>query len=148
MKPIIVIDTREKEEFSFHGERVAIIRRALPAGDYSLEGFEDRIAVERKTLDDFVNTVIRGRERFRRELQKLTGYESACVVVEADLADVVSRDYHAGVHPASVLGALSSILVDYGIPVFFCSNRQVACLFTECYLLRFYRKVHSVCEAP
>jgi DNA excision repair protein ERCC-4 len=148
MKPVIVVDTREQEAFSFSGERIAVKRHALPAGDYSLEGFEDRIAVERKTLDDFVNTVIRGRERFRRELERLQSYEAACVVVEADMNDVIAGHYHSGVHPASILGALSSILVDYGIPVFFCSNRQVACQFTECYLLRFHRKVHSVCEAP
>ena len=28
------------------------------------------------------------------------------------------------------------IAVDFGIPVFFCSNRQIACRFVEGYLLR------------
>jgi ERCC4-type nuclease len=66
-----------------------VVRRALPAGDYSIEGLEDSVAVERKTLEDFVSTVIRSRKRFTRELQRLAGYEAACIVVEADLSDIL-----------------------------------------------------------
>ena len=148
MPAVIVVDSREQEAYSFDPERVAVVRRALPAGDYSLEGLEDRVAVERKTLDDLVTTVIRSRDRFRRELLRLREYEAACIVVEADFADLLAGRYRAGVHPNAVLGAVVSIVIDHGIPVFFCSERQVARLFTECYLLRFYRKVQAACEAP
>ena len=61
----IVIDTREQEPYSFDSRLVAAVRRALPAGDYSVEGMEERVAVERKSLDDFVSTVIHARRRFR-----------------------------------------------------------------------------------
>jgi ERCC4-type nuclease len=145
-QPVIVCDSREIEPYSFKG--VATVRRALPAGDYSLEGLEDRVAVERKTLEDFVSTVIRARKRFRRELLRLREYEAACIVVEADLAEVLAGRYHSGAHPSAVLGAVVSIVIDYGVPVFFCSDRQVARLFTECYLLRFHRKVQAACEVP
>ena len=148
MRPVIVVDTREQEAYSFDPERVAVVRRALPAGDYSLEGFESEIAVERKTLDDLVATVIRSRDRFRRELKRLRKHKAACIVVEADLAGVVAGCYHSGAHPSAVLGAVVSIVIDYGVPVFFCSDRQVARLFTECYLLRFHRKAQTACEAP
>ncbi len=145
-QPVIVIDTREQEAYSFSEERAAVVRRVLPAGDYSLAGFEDRIAVERKSLEDFVGTVIRGRERFRRELKRLQDYEAACIVVEADLASLLAGRYRAGVHPNAVVGAAMSIIVDYGIPVFFCSDRPTACVFTEAYLLRYHRKVSTICE--
>ena len=140
MRPTIVVDTREQEPLGFHPERAAVVRRALPAGDYSLEGMEQRVAVERKTLDDLVQTVIRERERFRRELQLLAGYEAACVVVEADLSDILAKRYRAGAHPNSVLGAVTSIILDYGVPVFFCGDRPCSRQFTEAYLLRFHRK--------
>jgi ERCC4-type nuclease len=129
----LVIDTREKEQYSF---RVASIRKKLDAGDYSIEGLETRIAVERKTLDDFVGTVIRARGRFYRELQRLERYARACVVVEADLEDVLHGRYRGDAHPHSILGSALAISVDFGIPVFFCSNRQIACHFVEGYLLR------------
>ena len=136
-----IVDTREQEALSFDPERVGVIRRALPAGDYSIEGFEDLVAVERKSLVDFVSTVIRGRERFHKELKRLADYESACIVVEADLADIIEGKYVSGAHPNSVLGAAISIIVDFGIPVFFCGSRQAACRFVEAYLLRFHKKV-------
>ncbi len=60
----IVVDTREQEPYGFDAGRVRVIRRALPAGDYSLEGMESTVAVERKSLPDFVSTVIHSRPRF------------------------------------------------------------------------------------
>ena len=140
MRPVIVVDTREQEPYGFHPERAAVVRRALPAGDYSLEGLESRVAVERKTLDDLVRTVIRERERFRRELLMLSGYEASCVVVEAGLSDVLAKRYRAGAHPSSVLGAVVSIILDHKVPLFFCGDRRCARQFTEAYLLRFHRK--------
>jgi ERCC4-type nuclease len=133
----IVADTREQEPYSFD---LPVVRRALPAGDYSVEGLETRVAVERKSLDDFVQTVIRGRKRFRNELLKLEAYDAAIVVVECDFSRIVSGQYRSGAHPNSVVGSIISIIQDYGIPVFFCSDRQHACRFTEEYLTRFANK--------
>jgi len=140
MRPIFLVDTRETEPYSFSPERAAIVRRALPAGDYSLEGMEQRVAVERKTLEDLVQTVIRERERFRRELKLLADYEAACVVVEAHLSDVLAGRYRSAAYPRSVLGAVISIILDHEVPVFFCGDRPCARQFTEAYLLRFHRK--------
>ena len=110
-------------------------RHALPAGDYSVAGMESVVAVERKTLDDFVSTVIHQRARFRLELRKLAGYRAACVVVEAGLLEVLQGRYRGGAHPNAVLGNALSITLDYRIPVFFCSSRQAACQFVQAYLL-------------
>jgi DNA excision repair protein ERCC-4 len=131
----IILDTREQEPYSFDPRLVAAVRRALPAGDYSVEGLEECVAVERKTLDDFVSTVIHSRSRFREELRKLGGYQAACVVVEAGLMDVMQKRYRGEAHPNAVLGNALSIILDYGVPVFFCSNRQAACHFVQAYLL-------------
>jgi ERCC4-type nuclease len=131
----VVVDTREQEPYSFDPRLAAVERRALTAGDYSVAGLENTVAVERKSLDDFVSTVIHGRERFRRELRKLTGYRAACVVVEAGVLDVLLHRYRGDAHPNAVLGSALSIILDFRIPVFFCSNRQAACQFVQAYLL-------------
>ena len=100
-----------------------------------MEGLDVCVAVERKTLDDFVSTVIHSRERFRVELQKLADYRAACVVVEACITDILQRRYRGEAHPNAVLGNALSIILDYRIPVFFCANRQAACHFVQTYLL-------------
>lgn len=132
----IVIDTREQEPYGFNPDLVRPVRRALPAGDYSVAGLEETIAVERKTLDDFVGTVVRARGRFYRELRRLQRCARACVVVEANLSDVLAGRYRCDAHPNAILGSAIAISVDFGIPVYFCSSRQVACRFVEAYLLR------------
>jgi len=132
----VIIDTREQEPYGFDPRQVVAVRRALPAGDYSVAGLEQMVAVERKTLDDFVGTVIRARGRFYRELRCLERYPRACVVVEADMSDVIGGRYRGDAHPLAVLGSALAITVDFGVPVFFCSNRQIACRFVEGYLLR------------
>lgn len=131
---IIVADTREQHPYSFP---CTTNRKALVAGDYSVEGLEDRVAVERKSLADFVHTVIHDHERFGRELLLLSTYNAACVVVEADLDSVLRggrQDDLRGAKPESVLGAAMHIHLRYGIPVFWCGSRQAARAFTEMYL--------------
>jgi len=136
----IVIDTREGEPYSFDPRLAGAVRRALAAGDYSLAGLEDQVAVERKTLDDFVSTVIHRRHRFRQELRKLSRYRAACVVVEAELLDVLGYRYRGEARPEAVVGATLSILLDYGVPVAFCGNRQAACHFTQAFLLAAHKR--------
>ena len=136
-EPTIIIDTREQMGYAFS---VPSVRRKLDAGDYSLEGFEDRISVERKSMADFVGTMIRGRKRFHKELKKLAGYEAACVVVECNFRDLIEGQYRSDAHPKALIGSVISIIVDFGIPVYFCSDRQAACQFVEHYLLRFHRR--------
>ncbi len=144
----VVVDTREQEPYHFDPDSVTTTRRALPAGDYSLEGWEDQVAVERKTLEDLVATVIRSHKRFRKEVERLAEFEAACVVVEANLSDILTRGYRSGAHPNAVLGAVLSIVVDFRLPVFFCSDRQAACRFVEGYLRRAHRMVSTRWEQP
>lgn len=136
----IIIDTREQEPYSFDLRLAAAERRALPAGDYSVGGLEGIVAVERKTLDDFVSTVIHSRSRFREELRKLAEYRAACVVVEAGLPDVLQKRFRGGAHPNAVLGNALSIMLDFRLPVLFCGSRQAACHFTQAYLLAAYTR--------
>lgn len=132
----VVVDTREQNGYSFS---CPTVRRKLNAGDYSVEGLEDRVAVERKSLADFVSTVIHARKRFYAELEKLARLDHACVVVEASLRDVLDGAYRGGAHPNAILGAAVSISVAYKTPVFFCDDRQTARHFVEAYLERCWR---------
>ena len=144
-QPVLIIDTREQAPFNFPEDVVSVTRRALPAGDYTLEGLEDLAVVERKSLDDLVQSLIRNRDRFHRELRKLQSIPGACVVVKAGLNDLLAHQYKSGVHPGAVWGAVLSVIVDFSIPVFFCGNRAAACHFTQTYLLKHLtdkRKVH------
>ena len=62
----ILIDSREQNPYSFSGFDVEPITTALPSGDYSLPGFTDRVAVERKELNDLLGCLTHDRDRFKR----------------------------------------------------------------------------------
>lgn len=135
----IVIDTREQEPYSF---ACPVVRAKLDAGDYSVPGLEHRVAIERKSLADFVHTVIHDATRFAAELQKLAGMDAASVVVEANLDDILrgrNGDVLRSVAPQAVLGTALQIGLRWHVPVYWCGSRQAACAFTEAYLRMFVR---------
>lgn len=85
----ILIDSREQRPFEFASFDVAPETATLPCGDYSLPGFVDRVAVERKSLDDLVGCLVgKNRDRFERELARDGHYKLFSVVVEGSLADL------------------------------------------------------------
>lgn len=129
----IVVDTREQEPYEFPCNTIS---HKLEAGDYSVEGFESRIVVERKSLQDFVSTVVHQRDRFVRELVRLSAHHHACVVVEADMTFLLRRGEAFRVSAEAIMGASLWIETDYGVPVHWCGSRQGACWFTEHYLRR------------
>jgi DNA excision repair protein ERCC-4 len=121
--PTVLIDTREQRPWLFPPDRFLSERRGLPTGDYTLAGFEERFCIERKSLGDFVSTVIGDWLRFRKELIRMSGFDLAAVVVECNVADVREHKYESQAVPESVLGRAHAIYFDHGIPVFFWGPR-------------------------
>lgn len=117
-------------------------RRTLREGDYTVAGLEGRLAIERKSLGDFVGTVIHDWIRFRKELVRLSGYEIAVVAVEADLGQVYRHEYESEASPASVLGRANAIVIEHGIPVVWWSDRKCAQDMAHRFLLQAWRKLY------
>jgi len=55
----------------------------LETGDYSLDGHENEVAVERKSLTDLYGTLGGGRQRFEAEVERLAVMSHAAIVIEA-----------------------------------------------------------------
>ncbi len=117
----IALDTREQVVGPIPLD-VPIVVGKLPMGDLSLPGFEQRVAIDRKQLGDFIGCITHDKERFTRLLVKMAELEFAAVVIEATLADVRARTYRSQVAPAYVVGAAARITTKYGVPVFFCGS--------------------------
>ena len=137
--PVVIVDTREQLPWEF--ESLTTVRRALPAGDYSLEGLELQVAVDRKSLDDWVNTVVHDRIRFKKELRRLAGYQMAVIAVEANVADVLAHSYTSETHPHSVLGLAHAVFADYGVPVMWWGSRPECRLMVERFLLLAHKRL-------
>lgn len=129
----IIIDTREQTPWMFP-DSMPTIRDTLPTGDYSIEGKRHLVCVERKTLNDFVNTVIQGRKRFVEELKRMQAYPYKLVVIEASIEDILRHRYTSKASPTAVLATAISLQVEWGVGVVFAGTRGCAAAFVEKWL--------------
>lgn len=139
--PTFVVDSREQLAWGFEPDVAITVRRALPTGDYSLDGHEWDVAIDRKMLDDFIGSVIQDWQRFRAVCRRLAGFQFGCIAVEATVNDVLERKYKADVHPNAVLGKAHSLWLDFGVPVFWWDNRAVARHMAERFLLLAHKRL-------
>ena len=122
-----VIDTREQKPLHLKAGDIEIptVSKSLPTGDYSIEGLEHLVAIERKSLDDLGQCLGRDRERFERELQRLKAYQTRALVVECRWCDIVQGNYKANVHPNSAIGSIMGWMAD-GLPIIFAESHPQA----------------------
>ena len=73
----IIIDTREQKPLAFNKSKAieGVIKKKLDVGDYSIEGYEDKIAIERKSPGDLFGSLFGGHKRFQKELEKGMDYD-------------------------------------------------------------------------
>lgn len=138
--PVVVIDTREPifQRYDFTAFGLPLVtEKKLETGDYSIEGLEEIVAVERKTLDDLAKSITL--DRFWAELLRAKENHSRfCVIVEGTIAQVRAGLYASAVKPAAILGACLTIGTRYGFPIIWAENRQEAISYTATYLRHCY----------
>lgn len=153
----VKIDTREQLPFAFtgfsadarHGGAplaVSTVRGTLPTGDYSLVGMEHVVAVERKSLADLFSTLGQGRDRFVRELERLSLFTVAAVVVESSLQDaLVNPPSHSRLNPKTVHRSIIAWTQRYPrIHWWWCDTRELAEVTTLRILERAWTTYHGV----
>jgi len=128
-KPVVLVDTREQDPlplYASHRNWIAGERRvALKTGDYTVEGMENLLSLERKNLPDLVACTVTYRQRFLVACSRLARLRWKAVLIEATLEDIKSGweafDIPSEVHPNAVCGTLDAIEAKFGIPIIYTS---------------------------
>lgn len=119
-KPTIFIDNREQSS----GITNLLKKKECDTKFLQLETADfvlsDRVAVERKTVSDFANSLIDGR-LFEQLNHLKTNYDSPLLIIEGAISEIFSS---RNIHKNALLGALSSIALDYNIPILFSQNLE------------------------
>lgn len=143
LMPIVQVDTREQEPL--HVQKYEIERVALPVGDYGVKGFSDwsnpAFIAERKSVDDLVGSLIQGRDRFMREIEKMRQFRFACLLIESERIDIISHAYKSKANPVSILATLDAISVRTNIHVFWCGSADGAARQLESLVRQFSRGI-------
>lgn len=108
------------------GEDVELHLKQLDVGDYIVS---DRTAIERKSVNDFLDTLTGNRSLFEQLGDLSDNYQKPILLLEGEQPELFSRN----IHPNAIRGALSSIALDYGVQVFHVSGPEE----TAAYLKRF-----------
>ncbi len=111
---MILVDFREKNSFVLSeliGRGQDVKLEHLEVGDYIIGD----IAIERKTLSDFISSMIS--KRLMVQLQNLKQFPRQLLILEGD-------ESRGGVHPNAVRGMLLSIILDFNIPIIFSKSSQ------------------------
>ena len=128
----IVIDTREQSPLTFMKSSVVegSVRKTLKTGDYSIEGMEHLIAIERKSPMDLFQTMGRGNKRFQRELARTINFDYFAILVECSYMDVIKKNFpnshRTKMRGNVVMDILFTLKFKYGIDVIFAHDRSEA----------------------
>lgn len=133
---VVVIDTREQKPYDFPRSVV----KTLETGDYSIQGMENLVTIERKSLVDCYSTLGGGRDRFLREFERMGAMQYAAVVIESSLPGFLVPPPRSGVHPRSALGTLIAWSLRYRVHIHFASDRRHGNALVVRILEHFYRE--------
>lgn len=145
----IVVDTREQAPYHFLGltdekNRPMVVPLvtdvALVTGDYTICGMEERIAIERKSVSDFRGSVTAERDRFQREMERLSQMQFAAVVIEGGWDELMQPGHSGQVSPKVYGRTIASWSIRYGVHFFPMLNRYHAELWTYRLLATFWKQ--------
>ncbi|NJD76201.1 MAG: DEAD/DEAH box helicase [Candidatus Methanoperedens sp.] len=95
---------------------VEIILKTLEVGDYVIS---DRVGIERKTAEDFLSTLMDGRDLFGQVSDLVCTFERPLLIIEGEGLYTTRQ-----IHPNAIRGVLASITIDFGVPVIFSKDEE------------------------
>ena len=138
---VLLRDWREQKPYQFQFVKPSPLIEVvtLETGDYSVKGHENRVTVERKSVTDLFSSVGKDRDRFQKEMERLSNFDYAAVVVEGDWRKCL-RDppLFSQLRPKSLFATVIAWEQRYGVSFWMCPNRNFAERATYRILERFY----------
>lgn len=143
----IIVDTREQQpwEFGLH----TTSRKKLDTGDYSIEGLESLLTIERKkSVSEIANNITES--RFKDVLQRMSIIPYKFMLFEFDLEDVYSFPVGSDIpkklwdkikiSPKYLLKYLTELQLNYDIHVIYCGCSEDAEKMAVSLMKRVYEK--------
>lgn len=132
----VIVDTREKQPWNFNSSRV-LGREVtkLDTGDYTVEGVEDKLCIDRKaSVSELAQNITT--KRFVNELKRIKEFPHAFLILEFSASDVFNFPDSADLPPAVkkrirvngnfLMRCLSRMQIKYDFNIIFAGNRSNA----------------------
>lgn len=147
----IIIDTREQKPWSF--EHHAKANHKLDTGDYSIEGLENIVAIERKrNVAEFANNITE--KRFVDVVERLSKIPYSFILFEFNMDQVMSYPIGSDIpkrlwdkiriSPSFLLKHIVDLQVNHNIKIVFCGNSENAEKVALSIMRRVYKENKNV----
>lgn len=154
----ILCDTREQKPWQFDDYPTSVRRVTLRTGDYALarhcnydaenDTYLPTLAVERKSGPDFLQSITRGRDRFKREIKRAAEWRDPMYVIIESPRRVFAKKQgfmrYRNVHPNQVFGTTEAWGDHYNVSFHFAQSRDHAERLAFDKLADFHRNFSSV----
>ena len=136
----LIVDTREQTPL--FTTKPWIIYRKLDQADYSILGFEDKIAIERKSITDLLNVMGISRKRFEKEIERLRGYWWKGLLIEGTEKDVYDIHKHSSVNLNARYHTLASWEIR-GFHIYYAESKKKARWWVLTRLIKLYQHLRE-----
>lgn len=152
----VIKDTREQNGwfFSEYDKCLGMQVKTLHTGDYTIEGFEDIVCVERKgCVSEIAMNLGKKKNAFQAEMQRMKDYEFSFLICEFDMDDILKYPEGSSV-PKSlrdkvkvtgkyILKCLMEFQVYYDTKIMLCGNKNNAFLVCNSLFKRLNEAFHE-----
>jgi ERCC4-type nuclease len=143
----VIVDTREQQPWSFQHNATA--SRKLDTGDYSIEGLENILCIERKkSVSEIANNITE--KRFKDVLTRMMDYKYAFILFEFNVDDILRFPIGSTVprkmwdkikiSAGFIMKNIIEMQVYFGVRTIFCGSAENA----EKIAISLMRKVYEV----
>jgi len=133
----LVADIREKNSMIISeliSLGVEVELKHIHVADYLIQD----IAIERKTVSDFISSMIN--KRLPRQLEEMKQYPQQFLLIEGIEEQELYNDKHyaqeGGMHPNAIRGMILSVILDFKIPIIFTKNYHDSARFLDVLIKR------------
>jgi len=141
----IIVDTREQQPWGF--SHFATAHKKLDTGDYSIDGLQHLLAIERKkSVSEFANNIVES--RFKDVIMRLSQLKYSFLLLEFDLEDILIYPIGSTVpkrmwdkikiSPTFLLKNILELQLNHNIIVYFCGCSSNAEKMAEYILKKIY----------
>lgn len=143
----IIVDTREQKPWDFPDHTTAL--KKLDTGDYSIQGLEHILCIERKrSVSEIANNITEA--RFKDVLSRMSKYRFPFILLEFDLQQII--DFPIGsdipknvwskikISPKYILKSVLEMSLLYNIYVIFCGSKENAEIYATSIMKKVYDK--------
>ena len=132
-KPLIIADTRDKKPWNFLEDELFLgtTRQKVEYGDYTIEGLEHLIFMERKAnAKELAQNITE--KRFHKLMEMAQEFKYKYIIVECPFEHLLEYPKYEQIsaetkkkikiHPNLLLSYFARVTIEYGINVLFCSS--------------------------